>query len=244
MATPPVCLIFRGGFSDLERRTPWRADTISVLFSLAKGMGALCIHILADQGKIDLDAPVSEYWPAFTEGAPEKAAIRVRHALSHHCGICFNNHARSGDIFDFAAMRRALERQGPAWPPRTRPAYTTTNMGYLLGTIIENVTGTPIDRFLNDVVCTPLGVDYHLGLAEHDLQRVATLYPSETPNLQYQRGQQPGSPIGRAWNAMAKPWNAETLNSRKVRQALLPSFGGHGNARGQATLYGALANAP
>ncbi|MBM1144991.1 beta-lactamase family protein [Alcanivorax sp. ZXX171] len=231
-----------GGFSDLERQRAWREDTISVLFSLAKGMGALCLHILADQGRIDLQAPVAEYWPAFLDGAPEKAAIRVRHLLSHHCGICFNDHARAGDIFDFAAMRRALELQEPAWPPGVQPAYNTTNFGYLAGTLIENVSGLPIDRFLLENVCRPLGVDYRIGLEEDDLQRVATLYPSETPNLQYQRGQTPGSNIGRAWNAMAKPWNADTLNSRRVRTALLPSFGGHGNARGQATVYGALAN--
>ncbi|WP_174802239.1 serine hydrolase domain-containing protein [Martelella limonii] len=231
-----------GGFADLEQQKTWQANTVSVLFSLAKGMGALCIHILADRGKIDLDTPVSLYWPEFLDGGSEKSGILVRHILSHCCGMVFNDHSSEGDIFDFPAMRRALELQAPAWPPGAQPAYNTTNFGYLVGTLVEKVTGQRIDRFLQENVCGPLGVDYHMGLAESDLDRVATLYPSETPNLQYLRGQTPGSTIGRAWNAMAKPWNADALNTPKVRTALLPSFGGHGNARGQATIYAALAN--
>src|SRR3954463_2733019 len=54
-----------GGYKDLSRTDPWRADTIVIMNSLAKSMCALCIHILIDRGAIDFNAPVTRYWPEF-----------------------------------------------------------------------------------------------------------------------------------------------------------------------------------
>src|SRR5262245_18209953 len=52
-----------GGVADASRIRPWTADTLVNLFSTTKGMTAICAHRLADQGKLDLDAPVARYWP-------------------------------------------------------------------------------------------------------------------------------------------------------------------------------------
>src|SRR5687768_13366060 len=52
-----------GGSADpLER---WAADTISIVHSCTKGATALCAHLLADRGELDIEAPVAEYWPEF-----------------------------------------------------------------------------------------------------------------------------------------------------------------------------------
>jgi len=231
-----------GGYRRLEDKAPWEEDTVSILFSLAKGMGALCIHILTDRGLVDLDAPVETYWKGFSDADPRKKTVLLRHVLTHNCGMCFNDSARTGDVFDFQAMKRALELQQLAWLPGEQPAYNTTNIGYLMGVVIENVTGRSVRDFLQEEVCRPLNADYHLGLRADELDRVATLYPAEGSNEQYTRGQTPGSNIYRAWNAMPKPWGPDAINTAEVRTALLPSFGGHGTARSQATIYGALAN--
>jgi len=53
------------GWADRERTRPWTRDTLVNVYSTTKGMAALCAHILADQGRLDLDAPVTEYWPEF-----------------------------------------------------------------------------------------------------------------------------------------------------------------------------------
>jgi CubicO group peptidase (beta-lactamase class C family) len=230
-----------GGVQDKETRVPWHHDTVSIMFSLAKAMCALSVHILADRRLIDVQAPVARYWPEFTRGDARKDAVLVRHVLSHHCGMIFNDHAREGDIYDFDAMIRALELQELPWMPGEKPAYNTTNIGYLLGKLVLNITGVPVNEFIQRNICGPLGADYHIGLTEADLPRVATLYPTATINEQFRTGATPGTNMARAWTAMPKPWSVERLNSREIRLGMVPSFGGHGTARGMARIYAALA---
>src|SRR6267378_3622611 len=43
----------------------WTRDTISIVFSATKGASAICAHMVADRGQLDLDAPVTRYWPNF-----------------------------------------------------------------------------------------------------------------------------------------------------------------------------------
>jgi CubicO group peptidase (beta-lactamase class C family) len=54
-----------GGAADVESGRPWDQDTMVVVWSCTKGATALCAHILADRGELDLDAPVGRYWPEF-----------------------------------------------------------------------------------------------------------------------------------------------------------------------------------
>src|SRR5258707_14189071 len=54
-----------GGVADQKNGRPWTEDTVSIVFSCTKGATALCAQILASRGKLDLDAPVTELWPAF-----------------------------------------------------------------------------------------------------------------------------------------------------------------------------------
>ncbi len=55
-----------GGHADPARTRPWTADTLVSVASTTKGMVALCAHMLAERGKLDLDAPVARYWPEWT----------------------------------------------------------------------------------------------------------------------------------------------------------------------------------
>ena len=54
-----------GGYSEPDTKTPWAKDTLSLVFSCTKAATALCAHRLIDQGKMELDAYVSQYWPEF-----------------------------------------------------------------------------------------------------------------------------------------------------------------------------------
>src|SRR5690625_1059545 len=54
-----------GGWADEARTKPWRPDTIVTVMSVTKGLAAICIHMLADRGKLDIEAPVATYWPEF-----------------------------------------------------------------------------------------------------------------------------------------------------------------------------------
>ena len=74
-----------GGEADPRTGRPWTADTPAVVFSCTKGVLAIATYLLVQDGRLDLDAPVVEYWPEF--GRAGKAEIPVRWLLSHRAGL-------------------------------------------------------------------------------------------------------------------------------------------------------------
>jgi CubicO group peptidase (beta-lactamase class C family) len=73
-----------GGHSD-DAGTLWRNDTMAPSFSTTKGVASTLLHIYADRGLIDYDAPVATYWPEFGQAGKEQ--ITVRQVLSHQSGL-------------------------------------------------------------------------------------------------------------------------------------------------------------
>jgi CubicO group peptidase (beta-lactamase class C family) len=63
----------------------WEAATAACLFSATKGVAAICVHMLAQRGLVDLDAPVAKYWPEF--GTNGKDDVPVRWVLTHQAGL-------------------------------------------------------------------------------------------------------------------------------------------------------------
>lgn len=70
-----------GGHADAERRRPWEAGSLVQPYSVSKPFAAVCALRLAQDGRLDLDAPVQRYWPEF------RAPATVRHVLSHQAGV-------------------------------------------------------------------------------------------------------------------------------------------------------------
>lgn len=232
-----------GGHLDRERTRPWQEDTITMVYSIAKSMVALCVHMLVERGQIDLEAPVCEYWPEFLVGGKEKRAILVRHILSHYCGLTWNVHGKEGDLLDYAAMIRALELQEPGWSPATKGAYNTINYGFLNGEVVRRVTGAMAQEFMQAEIFEPLGgIDFHIGVPEDDVARCATVYPPPAVNVQVQRGATAGTSAAKAWTVVPKPYTPDVINSTAFRTAPVMSFGCHATAAGIARVYAALAN--
>ena len=74
-----------GGLADVSTGRPWARDTIVLVYSMTKGVSAVCANLLIERGALDPDAPVAKYWPEFA--ANGKAAITVRSILSHQAGL-------------------------------------------------------------------------------------------------------------------------------------------------------------
>ena len=72
------------GLADEVSQNPVDGGTLFTAFSLSKGITATCIHILADRGFVDYDAPIANYWPEYAAGGKSRATIR--HALTHRAG--------------------------------------------------------------------------------------------------------------------------------------------------------------
>jgi CubicO group peptidase (beta-lactamase class C family) len=166
-----------GGHRDPARQEVWDSNTIVSMASVVKGMLAFALHMLADRGKLDYDAPVAHYWPEFASEGKER--ITVRQAISHHAAIHFVDAAQPGDFFRWDRMVAAIARQKPEWPPGTRGVYHTVSIVFILGKLIQCVSDEyPWDFFRREVT-ERLGVDYHIRLTEAERARYSQNYDTE-----------------------------------------------------------------
>lgn len=162
-----------GGHADITRRRPWEEENIICVFSSTKVMAAICIHVLADRGLLDYDAPVANYWAEFG-----KANVLVRHVLSHTSGIVtYPEQVSVEDLCDWGKMVGLIERQEPLWEPGTKLGYEMTTFGYMTGEIVKRVAGKSIGTFFRDEIARPLGADFHIGLPEAETGRLVDLIP-------------------------------------------------------------------
>jgi CubicO group peptidase (beta-lactamase class C family) len=225
-----------GGHADPARTRAWRRDTIVALLSVTKQVTALCLHMLIDRGRVDLDAPVARYWPEFAQAG--KAGVLIRHLLDHRAGVPVLDRAWPGIAYDWDAMSAALAAQAPLWEPGSVPCYHTTAYGHLLGEVIRRVSGKTPGRFLREEIAGPLGLDLHIGLQPDAEARCAQFIRSTDHAMLRQAADDASSLFARAWSVFARD---EDLNSPDWRRREIPCCNGHGNARALARLCGALA---
>jgi CubicO group peptidase (beta-lactamase class C family) len=225
-----------GGYADAGRTRPWTRESIVMPYSVSKPFVAVCVLVLADRGLVDLDAPMATYWPELRGGS-----ATVRQTLAHASGIVvLDEPAPTEALFDWDRMCDLLERQEPTWPPGEGIGECALFYGHLLGEVVRRVDGRTLGAFLRDEVCGPLGVDFHVGLAEDRLDRVVDLtgYDEE-----FRRRGAEGT--GLMLQALGNPPGAldpEVVNSRAWRTAEIPAVNGHGTARGVAGFFAGLAS--
>jgi CubicO group peptidase (beta-lactamase class C family) len=161
-----------GGLADREANRPWNEDTIVEVASTTKGATAICAHLLAQGGELDLDAPVVEYWPEF--GAAGKEQIPVRLLLSHQAGLpVVDGPLTFEEACDWHPVIRAPEAQKPEWQPGTEHVYHAQTFGFLVGEVVRRITGKSLGTFFADDVAVPLGLSAWIGLPKEQQERVA-----------------------------------------------------------------------
>ncbi|MFD5568570.1 serine hydrolase domain-containing protein [Streptomyces cadmiisoli] len=226
-----------GGWADPARTRAWERDTPVNVWSTSKGPVALCAHILADRGLLDLDAPVAVYWPEFAAAGKEK--VLVRHLLSHRAGLCGLREPHSfADLCDWGKTTSRLAATEPWWEPGTRSGYHALTYGHLVGEVVRRVSGLLPGAFLEREVTGPLGVDFSIGLPEKDAGRAAELVHARTTSSSEQAAVfSQLTPAALA--ALTNPAvGADEANTAAWRAAEIPAANGHGTARAVAALYG------
>lgn len=239
-----------GGVADQRSGRPWSEDTIVPVYSTTKGMTAACANRLADEGRLDVDAPVSAYWPEFGESG--KADIPVRWVLSHQAGLAWIDGTMSeAEALSWDPVVEALARQAPNWEPGTRHGYHANTFGWLVGEIVRRVTGMSVGRYLRKEIAEPLGLDLWIGLPEAEEGRVGTFVPivpdagapdTTRPSLGDMVRQIFGhdSPLAKSLEAPGGAFaEHEVWNSRRMHGAEIPSANGITDARSVARLYAA-----
>ena len=76
-----------GGTADATKGRPWEEDTMVLVYSSTKGVTAMCANRLAQEGRIDVDAPVATYWPEFAQAGKE--GVTVADLLAHRAGLAW-----------------------------------------------------------------------------------------------------------------------------------------------------------
>ncbi|MFJ4468346.1 serine hydrolase domain-containing protein [Streptomyces sp. NPDC089424] len=229
-----------GGWADPARTRPWERDTLVNVWSTSKGPVALCAHILADRGLLDLDAPVAAYWPEFAAAGKEK--VLVRHLLSHRAGLSGLREPHSfAELCDWEVTTRRLAATEPWWEPGTRSGYHALTYGHLVGEVVRRVSGLRPGAFLAREVTGPLGIDFGIGLPVREAGRAAELtHRRVAPSSEQAAIFSQLSPAALA--ALTNPAvGAAEANTPAWRAAEIPAAGGHGTARAVAALYGIFA---
>ena len=218
---------------------PVQPDSLFCSFSVTKGVASLALHQLVDAGRIDVDAPVVAYWPAF--GRHGKDRMTVAQAMSHQGGL----HAMPEPfvpehITDWDAGIRRMEDAVPAWEPGTATGYHAVTFGWIVGGIVAGAGGGHIGDLIRTAIAEPLGVSDEMFVGVPDpgaptvRDRLATLAITAAGD---------GLPIPpdhdfyKAMPAAMWPY----FNTAPFRHACLPSGNGHFSARALAKMYAALA---
>jgi CubicO group peptidase (beta-lactamase class C family) len=207
---------------------PWAEDTVVQVWSVSKTMAALTTLVLADRGVIDLDAPVSSYWPEF-----RRDDVLVRHLLSHTSGYAgWTEPLDVAGLLDLEKSERMLAEQEPWWEPGTASGYHMLCYGHLLDGLVRGATGVPLAEQFRTLVAEPLGADFHLGVPEDVLPRCADLQPPTEASLDIAALPEGNFLVPTIVNPVLDVVNL--CNTPEWRRVSVAGANGHGNARGIA----------
>lgn len=157
-------------------RTAMTTETPVCYFSASKAVTALLIHILAEQGRIDLRDPVARYCPEF---APRgKGSISIHQILSHRGGIPAIPRQTPIDVlWDQEGIWRLLCEAEPVEVDGAKVAYHAITGGFVLQRVLETVTGQSIGAFLDEHIRKPMGMRWFTyGIAPEALGELSTTY--------------------------------------------------------------------
>ncbi len=230
-----------GGTTDRDYALPWQENTLVNVFSAGKPFVAVAILQLAAQGLLDLDAPIADYWPEFA--AHGKGDVSARHALCHRSGIpAFTDPIPDDDLYDWHKMVAHVAAIRPEWPAGERQGYHAFTYGWILGELVRRISGEMPGDYIRQHICAPLKLDFHIGLCDADLDRVAVVQPKDpAANNVRANTTDPDARPTLQQRVFNNPTTQQTGSNRRVwRQAQIPAANGHGTAASLAAFYNAL----
>lgn len=188
------------GRIDRETGNPVRRDTIFRIYSMTKAIATAAALTLVEEGKLDLDAPVGKYVPELKELRvytpeglrPPKRPPTVKDLMLHTAGFRYGGGppivARAYQerqplkAKDLEEMAQRLSAVPLAYQPGTDWVYSLSID--VVGLVIERASGTPLDRFLEERIFTPLGMhDTGFHVPPEKIDRFAGNYRREKEGL-------------------------------------------------------------
>lgn len=248
-----------GGSFDSGGSRPYGQDALQLVFSTTKGATAVCANLLAQRGLLDIDAPVSTYWPEFAQAGKE--TMPVGFLLTHQAGVpAVDRRLSPEELQAWTPITEALAEQTPFWEPGTAHGYHAVSYGYLVGEVVRRITGRSLGTFFADEVARPLGLEFFIGLPEEYEDRVSPLVGANFLGLSGGDGEGGGGGDGPGGNTGISSGFASTLMSRSLNlggairdrdwmnqrawhAAEMPAANGITNATSLSRMYAALIGA-
>lgn len=232
------------GMADRDGQEPWHSDTLLNLYSCTKAFTAVAALQLVGEGKLALDEPAARLWPEFA--AAGKQHVTLRQLLSHRAGLpAIRQPLPPEALYDWQAMTAALAAEVPWWTPGDGHGYAPITYGWLIGEPIRRATGRNPGEVIVERTARPLGLDFHIGLADSEFHRVA--------HISRGKGNPGDATAQRVLNAMMRepqsmttraftnpPSIMTSTNKPEWRRMAQPAANGHGNARSLAGFYAGL----
>ena len=236
-------LDLHSGFRDATREQPWTDETIVLIWSATKGLGAACLLHVLQEHKIDLERPVAKFWPEFDQAG--KGRITLAQLLSHQAGLAALD--QRVDILDYDAVIDALERQKPNWSPGTAHGYHARTFGFLVDQLVRRIAGVSVGEYWRKTFAEPLQLDIWIGLPESQNHRVATMYAAKMgktpePEAFYRDLATPETFARKAFNSPHGLNAVSEMNKPENRTRSFVSFGGIASAHSLGKFYAVLAN--
>jgi D-alanyl-D-alanine carboxypeptidase len=154
------------GLASIEEKTPMQTCHLQYLQSISKSYMAVAVLKLFEEGKIDLDAPMTKYLPAkYSKYVVDGDKVTVRMLLSHTSGVPEYNFAPAyvsllfqepDHYFTPEDYLKFIEGKHLDFPPGSKYAYRNTNY-LILALITDQITGDHA-KFISDTIFKPLGL--------------------------------------------------------------------------------------
>jgi len=152
------------GVANADTKEPVTDETIFQIGSISKHFTAIACLRLAEQARLDVDAPVTEYLDWFGVESSFATPITIHHLLTHTAGLVMMLDGYPSSWWQVWALRDT--RLG--FEPGARFSYS--NVGYnVLQCVIQTITGKTFDAALRELVFEPLGLANTYGQITHDL---------------------------------------------------------------------------
>jgi CubicO group peptidase (beta-lactamase class C family) len=215
-------------------------DDLQGVYSSTKGISAVCLALLFQRGALDLDAPVSRYWPEFAGGG--KGDVTVRLALSHQAGIPgVEPQLTVEEIMDHDAVAARLAAQVPHWRPGKAHGYHGLTIGTIMDELVRRIAGTSIADFFRKEIGDARGIDCYIRTpADVDSRVRPVLPPNPTAEQRARLGgppMRPDSISGMAFNLAVEQRIEQLPNIPGFRASGQAAAAGVASARGLARLY-------
>ena len=195
------------GYTSADRNEKVTEQTLFPIYSCGKNVMATMVHRLVEQGIMDYDARIADYWPEF--GCNGKEDIRLWQVLSHRSGMHTLPELDHPDLqADWNYMCEKIAAARPTVEPGTMCNYQGATHAWLVGEPVRRAAGKPMRDLIREQIFLPLGIDDSFAFGTTAVQ---------------------DSLCARV-DGPADKWCRKVFESLPIRHGFVPSFNGCASA--------------